>query len=379
MKKAEIVKSVNGLFSKTSFQLKKHSPEILVVAGVIGVVTSAVMACKATTKVNEILDKTKEDVEAIHKCEEDESMKEQYSSEDAKKDLTIVYAQTGVKFAKLYGPSVVLGALSITSILASNNILRKRNVALGAAYAAIDKGFKEYRNRVIERFGEEVDRELKYNLKAKKFEETVVDEETGKEKKVKKNGFVVSPADISGYARFFEKYTQDEDGNSILNPHWESNNEYNLMFIKAQERYANDLLKAKKRVFLNDVYEMLGLPRTKAGQIVGIADEELAGIGPTAVFFFVLRRRIIEVTIVESTHGQIDARVVAHRRKPHILALALQLAIDENPYRARRLVISACDMVPYAFVQDFAGITTRALAEGRTAARTVELLGHTRK
>ena len=51
MKKAEIVKSVNGLFSKTSFQLKKHSPEILVVAGVIGVVTSAVMACKATTKV----------------------------------------------------------------------------------------------------------------------------------------------------------------------------------------------------------------------------------------------------------------------------------------------------------------------------------------
>lgn len=260
MKKAEIVKSMNGFLSKTSFQLKKHSPEILVVAGVIGVVTSAVMACKATTKVGEILDKTKE---------ADESVKERYSSEDAQKDLAIVYVQTGMKFAKLYGPSVILGALSITSILASNNILRKRNVALSAAYAAIDKGFKEYRSRVIERFGEEVDRELKYNLKAKKFDETVIDEETGKEKKVKKNGFVVSPGDISGYARFFEKYTQDEDGNSILNPHWESNNEYNLMFIKAQERYANDLLKAKKRVFLNEVYEMLGLPRTKAGQIVG--------------------------------------------------------------------------------------------------------------
>lgn len=227
------------------------------------------MACKATTKVGEILDKTKEDVETIHKCEADESVKERYSSEDAQKDLAIVYVQTGMKFAKLYGPSVILGALSITSILASNNILRKRNVALSAAYAAIDKGFKEYRSRVIERFGEEVDRELKYNLKAKKFDETVIDEETGKEKKVKKNGFVVSPGDISGYARFFEKYTQDEDGNSILNPHWESNNEYNLMFIKAQERYANDLLKAKKRVFLNEVYEMLGLPRTKAGQIVG--------------------------------------------------------------------------------------------------------------
>ena len=184
MKKAEIVKSMNGFLSKTSFQLKKHSPEILVVAGVIGVVTSAVMACKATTKVGEILDKTKEDVETIHKCEADESVKERYSSEDAQKDLAIVYVQTGMKFAKLYGPSVILGALSITSILASNNILRKRNVALSAAYAAIDKGFKEYRSRVIERFGEEVDRELKYNLKAKKFDETVIDEETGKEKKV---------------------------------------------------------------------------------------------------------------------------------------------------------------------------------------------------
>ena len=271
MKKTEIVKSMNGFLSKTGFQLKKHSPEILVVAGVIGVVTSAVMACKATTKVDEIVENTKNDIDKVHTATATGVTEagESYSVEDSKKDLTLIYVQTGVKFAKLYGPSVVLGALSITSILASNNILRKRNVALGAAYAAIDKGFKEYRSRVIERFGEEVDRELKYNLKAKKFDETIIDEETGKEKKVKKNGFVVSPADISGYARFFEKYTQDEDGNSILNPHWESNNEYNLMFIKAQERYANDLLKAKKRVFLNEVYEMLGLPRTKAGQIVG--------------------------------------------------------------------------------------------------------------
>lgn len=271
MKKTEIVKSMNGFLSKTGFQLKKHSPEILVVAGVIGVVTSAVMACKATTKVDKIVENTKNDIDKVHTATATGVTEtgESYSVEDSKKDLTLIYVQTGVKFAKLYGPSVVLGALSITSILASNNILRKRNVALGAAYAAIDKGFKEYRSRVIERFGEEVDRELKYNLKAKKFDETIIDEETGKEKKVKKNGFVVSPADISGYARFFEKYTQDEDGNSILNPHWESNNEYNLMFIKAQERYANDLLKAKKRVFLNEVYEMLGLPRTKAGQIVG--------------------------------------------------------------------------------------------------------------
>ena len=273
MKKAEIVKSMNGFLSKTNFQLKKHSPEILVVAGVIGVVTSAVMACKATTKVNKIVEDTKKDIDKVHTATKTGITKagETYSAEDSKKDLKLIYVQTGMKFAKLYGPSVILGALSITSILASNNILRKRNVALSAAYAAIDKGFKEYRSRVIERFGEEVDRELRFNLKAKKFDETVIDEETGKEKKVKKNGFVVNKADISDYAQFFDKYTEDEDGNPILNTNWVNNYDYRMSFLKAQERYANDLLKAKKRVFLNEVYEMLGFPRTKAGQIVGWA------------------------------------------------------------------------------------------------------------
>lgn len=277
MKKTEIMTSVSNTFNKVSFQMKKHSPEILVVAGVIGTVASAVMACKATTRVNSILEKSKENIDAIHdypdrkdvNVETENGIVNAYTEKDMKKDLTYVYAQTGIELAKLYAPSVALGVLSISSILASNNILRKRNVALAAAYATVDKSFKEYRNRVVERFGQEIDRELKYNIKAQKVSETVVDEETGKEKKVKKEAFVVNPSDISGYARFFEKYTVDEDGNSVLNPHWESNNEYNLMFIKAQESYANDLLKAKKRLFLNDVYEMLGLSQTKAGQVVG--------------------------------------------------------------------------------------------------------------
>lgn len=269
MKKAEIVSKTNAIFSTTKFKLQKHSPQILVVAGVIGTVVGAIMACKATTKVNSILESASSDIDDIHDYVGNKSLAEDYSEEDGKKDLMIVYAQTAVKFVKLYAPSVLIGALSITSILASNNMLRKRNVALAAAYATIDEGFKKYRNRVVERFGEQVDRELKYNLKVKKFKEKEVDPETGKEKKVEKTAFVVNPSDISDYARFFEKYTVDEDGNSIVNPHWDENNEYNLMFLKAQENYANDLLRAKKRLFLNEVYEMLGLPRTKAGQIVG--------------------------------------------------------------------------------------------------------------
>ena len=259
MKKKELMTTVSSSFNKMGFKLKKHSPEILVVAGVIGTVASAVMACKATTKVSGILEKTKEDIDSVHDCVANESLAEEYTSEDAKKDLAIVYIQTGVKLTKLYAPAVALGILSLGSILASNNILRQRNVALAAAYATVDKGFKEYRNRVVERFGEEVERELRHNIKAKKIEKIVVGED-GKEKKVKETVPVASdPSTYSDYARFFD------DGCAG----WEKDSEYNLMFLRAQQQYANDKLRANGCLFLNEVYDMLGIPRTKAGQVVG--------------------------------------------------------------------------------------------------------------
>lgn len=275
--KTEIMKSVNGVASKTIMKLKKHSPEILVVAGIAGTVVSAVLACKATTKVAEILDETKGTLDTIH-----EGMKtgaingQEYTTEDGKKDTVVVYAQTGMKLAKLYGPAIILGTLSITSILASNNILRKRNVALGAAYAAIDKSFKEYRGRVIERFGEQVDTELKYGIKAKKFEEIEVDPETGKEKKVKKTVMVADPNLQSDYAVYFDSKSRN----------YETNPDYNRMFLKAQQAFANDKLQTHGHLFLNEVLDDLDLPRTPAGQIVGWTKD-----GPDGYVNF----RIVEV------------------------------------------------------------------------------------
>lgn len=258
--KTEIMKSVNGVASKIVMKLKKHSPEILVVAGIAGTVVSAVLACKATTKVAEILDETKGTLGTIHEGMETGAINgQEYTTEDGKKDTVVVYAQTGMKLAKLYAPAIILGTLSITSILASNNILRKRNVALGAAYAAIDKSFKEYRGRVIERFGEQVDTELKYGIKAKKFEEIEVDPETGKEKKVKKTVMVADPNLQSDYAVYFDSKSRN----------YETNPDYNRMFLKAQQAFANDKLQTRGHLFLNEVLDDLDLPRTPAGQIVG--------------------------------------------------------------------------------------------------------------
>lgn len=259
--KNEIVKSISGVANKTVMKLKKHSPEILVMAGVVGAVASAVIACKATTKVSRINEEAKDSIDTIHESAEKgvTPAGETYSVEDSKKDLSIVYVQTGIKYAKLYAPAVILGTLSITSILASNNILRKRNIALGAAYAAIDKSFKEYRGRVIERFGEQVDHELKYNLKAKKFEEIEVDPETGKEKKVKKTVTVADPNLQSDYAVYFDQKSRN----------YETNMDYNRMFLKAQQQFANDKLQTRGHIFLNEVLDDLDLPRSPAGQIVG--------------------------------------------------------------------------------------------------------------
>lgn len=275
--KTEIMKSVNGMASETVMKLKKHSPEILVVAGIAGTVVSAVLACKATTKVAEILDETKGTLDTIHEGMETGAINSQeYTTEDGKKDTVVVYAQTGMKLAKLYGPAIILGTLSITSILASNNILRKRNVALGAAYAAIDKSFKEYRGRVIERFGEQVDTELKYGIKAKKFEEIEVDPETGKEKKVKKTVMVADPNLQSDYAVYFDSKSRN----------YETNPDYNRMFLKAQQAFANDKLQTRGHLFLNEVLDDLDLPRTPAGQIVGWTKD-----GPDGYVNF----RIVEV------------------------------------------------------------------------------------
>lgn len=264
MKNGKFMNGVNRTLSKAGFQIKKHSPEILIVAGIAGVVTSAVMACKATTKINDILDQTKEEVGKVNDALDNEKISEDvYSKEDAKKDLAIIYIQTGVKLAKLYGPSIILGALSITSILASNNILRKRNVALAAAYATIDNSFKEYRSRVIERFGKDLDRELKYNIKAKEISETTVDE-NGKETTVTKTVPVVESEEPSDYARFFCEGCAG----------WTKDPEMNLVFLKQQQNWANELLKTRGHLFLNEVYDMLGIERSKAGQVVGWVYDE---------------------------------------------------------------------------------------------------------
>lgn len=255
--KQEIINKATRLLSSTQYQIKKHSPEILMVAGIAGTIVSTVLACKATTKASEIIEEKNKNVEDVHTCLEDNS--KEYTEEDSKKDLTIIYAQTGVKLFKLYAPAIGVMALSFASIIAGHKVLKKRNIAIAAAYAAIDKGFKQYRKNVIEEFGEGVDQQMRFGLKSKEIKKKDKDGKT-----VKETEYYIDPEgnpldNISEYARFFDASSE----NFAKDP------EYNMMFLRRQQDYANEMLKARGHLFLNEVYDLLDIPRSKAGQVVG--------------------------------------------------------------------------------------------------------------
>ena len=255
--KQEIINKATRLLSSTQYQVKKHSPEILMVAGIAGTIVGTVLACKATTKVSEIIEEKNKNVEDVHTCLEEKP--NEYTEEYSKKDLTIIYAQTGVKLFKLYAPAIGVMALSFASIIAGHKVLKKRNIAIAAAYAAIDKGFKQYRKNVIEKFGEDIDQQMRFGLKSKEIKKKDKDGKT-----VKETEYYIDPDtnpldNISEYARFFDAASS----NFAKDP------EYNMMFLRRQQDYANEMLKSRGHLFLNEVYDLLDIPRSKAGQVVG--------------------------------------------------------------------------------------------------------------
>ena len=255
--KQEIINKATRLLSSTQYKIKKNRLEILMVEGIDGNIVGTVLACKATTKVSEIIEEKNKNVEDVHTCLEDNT--KEYTEEDSKKDLTIIYAQTGVKLFKLYAPAIGVMALSFTSIIAGHKVLKKRNVAIAAAYAAIDRGFKQYRKNVIEEFGEGVDQQMRFGLKSKEIKKKDKDGKT-----VKETEYYIDPDanpldNISEYARFFDASSE----NFAKDP------EYNMMFLRRQQDYANEMLKSRGHLFLNEVYDLLDIPRSKAGQVVG--------------------------------------------------------------------------------------------------------------
>jgi hypothetical protein len=202
--------------------------------------------------VDAVLEEAQEKIKLTEQVRQDPDHKENYLEDDRHKDIRVIKLQTGAKIVKLYAPAIIVGGISIAALTSSHRILTTRNAALTAAYAALEKGFEQYRRRVVEKYGEDQDRNFRYGTR----EVEIADPEDHRKKKTVTR---VSPEGASIYARFFDPF----------NENWSRDPEYNMFFLKCQQNWANDMLRARGHVFLNDVYDHLGIPRSKAGAVVG--------------------------------------------------------------------------------------------------------------
>lgn len=261
-----IAHSSTRVLGRNALKFKKNSPHVMFGVGVVGVIGTVVLASRATLRVNDILDEHEENEVKIQRASNEF---DDYTEDDAKKDYLKNHVGTALAFAKLYGPAVLVGTTSIACLTGAHVTMHRRNTALMAAYAAVDTAFKAYRERVVNEAGLDKDREYMYGS-----EEKEVYSETKKgEPKVDRVKVAGGP---SQYSVFF----------SPSNENWEPTPEHNAFFLKAGETYLNHVLQTRGHVTLNDVYDHLGFPRTKAGFVVGwVYDRDLNNTGDNHISF----------------------------------------------------------------------------------------------
>jgi hypothetical protein len=242
---------------ESGLMASEKAPKLLFVGGVVGMVGSTVLACRATLKLEDVLDEVEADKQKAKDVKDlvdsgEYKGDKTYTDQEYKKDLYIISVRGAAKIAKLYGPAVLLGGASVFALTKSHSLLQDRNLALTAAYAAVDTAYNRYRERVIDRYGEEVDREIRYETE----QVDVVDEETGEiETKTR-----ITDAPGSKFTRWYDEASS---------PNWSPDFEINKIVLRNAQHYANDLLRQRGHVWLNEIFTELGMSHTKEGAIVG--------------------------------------------------------------------------------------------------------------
>jgi hypothetical protein len=237
--------SLTRIGARAVVKSKLGSPRGLFIIGLIGVGAGTALAIRATLKVEPVLDDARNKLDDIH------ALPESYSGPAKKQDLAVVYMETGYQLTKLYAPSIFATFLGVACLTKSHTLLSRRNAALTAAYAGLDNLYKAYRKRIQEEIGIEPEDRL-YKSVVREVAEKELERAPIKNNK----GGLKDP---SIYARFFDESST----------HWNGVPEYNVVFLRAQQGFFNDMLHARGHVFLNEVYDQLGLERSRAGSVVG--------------------------------------------------------------------------------------------------------------
>lgn len=277
MNMSEVSKTIKNTGRFVGLKIWKHSPVILAVTGTTSIIVAGIMACKATLKLDDTIKNSENDIQGI-KTVYDRTKKKLESENDSeslavldkeyRKDIFKAYSEMTWSLVKLYGPSVGVCAVGVTSIFASNRIMDKRYSSLLAACTTTERLFADYRNRVREELGEDADRKYRFELETKEIDVPELDKKGNAKKdkdgnvKTKKEKTTTLKRDIpdSDFARVFEEGMSRE---------WDQNVDVNMLGLLQKQKYANDLLRSRGYLFLNEVYSMLGFDVTPAGQDVG--------------------------------------------------------------------------------------------------------------
>ena len=227
-------------FKNVAKSLSNHSPEILTGIGIAGMITSTILAVKATPKALTLLEEKKEE---LNKKRFDENIEKDYSLKDHK-ELDKLDAKTTIKTVwKCYVPSTVTMGVSIACLIGASSVHIKRNAVLATAYHLSEAAATEYRNKVVETIGAKKEEAIRDAVNKDRLEKNPV---TKNEVIITEKGNTLCYDHLSG--RYFKS-----DIDKIKKAINEINHQMNKTFY----------------VSLNDLYDELGLDHTELGEVLG--------------------------------------------------------------------------------------------------------------
>lgn len=226
-----------GVIQKVGAILVKNAPKICVALGVAGVGVGVAVACKDTLAGVDEINQAKVDI-----CEKD-------------------YIPAAKRFAKVYWPSFVIIGGSLVVIISGHRMLAKRYAGLVVAYESLNKSYKNYRGYIKKHYGDDAD----YNARHVTDKTSLVDNEIVC---VDPEDIFIPDRDLSDFAVFFGR-----DYSELVNS---DDPEEAYHHVKAQEEWANAVLQERGYIFLQEIYDSLGVDRFApdgVGWCAGIGDD----------------------------------------------------------------------------------------------------------
>ena len=281
--------------------IKHKKPEICMAAGVIFGAAAVVTACVQTKKgLDKVVDDHNARIKKARALPDDDPKKG--------REIMFAYGKTVGAGARLYAGPLVLFTASTLSFFTAHHTMKLRNAGLAATAAGLKKTLEDYRCRVADSVGEEAEERLYFGTKEGEIEESVIDENGDEKFETVLADDIVDDIERSDFVKYLVKG----------NEKWDRSPDMVRFTLECQQNLANDILKNKGEITLNEVYDLLGFEHTEAGMVYGWIYDKYNPFGDNKVEFRVKRVHVPN----ENGHG-------------YSIGYAIDFNVDGNIYKER--------------------------------------------